>query len=100
MASFIDALYSSLNIHVSGAGPKRREPLECFRPIHQSYSRGDDSSQPSRSIASTLHASIPGGALRTIPSAAMKDGAAVVYDRDITTTWRLPNSMAAYEIYF
>jgi hypothetical protein len=35
-----------------------------------------------------------------MPSAAMKDGTAVVYYRDIVTTWRLPDSMAAYEIYF
>jgi hypothetical protein len=99
MAAF-DALYSNLNIHVSGAGPKRREPLECFRPVHQSYFRGDDANRSSRPIASAMHASIPGGTLRTIPSAAMKDGAAVVYDRDIVTTWRLAGSMAAYEIYF
>ena len=99
MAAF-DALYPSLNIHVSGAGPKRREPLECFRPVHQSYFRGHDANRSSQPIASAMHASIPGGTLRTIPSAAMKDGSAVVYDRDIVTTWRLPSSMAAYEIYF
>ena len=78
-------LHSRLDIHVPGAESKRKERLGCFRPIHQSYFRRDDVNQPSWPIASTLHASTPGGALRTVPSAALNGGAAVVYDRDIVT---------------
>ena len=78
-ASTADLLLSKLNIHVSGAsGPKREEPIECFRPIHQAYH----------------------SALRTVDSSVAKDGVAVVYDRDIVTTWRLPSSMSAYEVFF
>lgn len=100
MATAFNDLYSSLTVRVAGAGPRREEPLECFHPVHQSYTRENDPDQPSRSAASIINAYIPGGTPRTIPSSAMKDGAATVYDRDIVTTWRLPGAQAAHEIYF
>ena len=46
-------IYSSQNIHVTGARPKRREPLECFRPVQQSYFRGNDSNRPKQLVAFT-----------------------------------------------
>lgn len=83
---------------VTGAGPKRNEPIECFRPVHQAYSRPhNDRSLP---ITSTIRAQMPLGAMRTVDNAYSDDGTALVYDRDVVTTWRLPSSMAAYEVYF
>jgi hypothetical protein len=94
----MDSILPRLNIHVTGAGPKRNEPVECFRPVHQAYSRPHDRRPPP--IASTIRAQMPLGAMRTVPSAHSEDGTALVYDRDVVTTWRLSSSMAAYEVYF
>lgn len=96
-----DLLLSKLNIFVSGAtGPKRDEPLQCFWPVHHSYSRLAASANH-HPLAANLDQLIGGGSLRTAAvRPADNDSASLVYDRDIVTTWRLPNSMAAYEIYF
>lgn len=94
----MDSILPHLNIHVTGAGPKRNEPIECFRPVHQAYPRRHDSRSPP--IASAIRAQIPLGATRTVDNAYSDEGTALVYDRDVVTTWRLPSSMAAYEIYF
>jgi hypothetical protein len=47
-----------------------------------------------------MEAVVPGGVPRPIESSNAKDGYALVYDRDIVTTWRLPNIMSAYEVFF
>lgn len=91
-------LYSNLNISVSGLGPFRESPLDCYKPIHQSYYQPLSRRLPH--ITSPLDSHFPGGSLRTIDSSISPTGAAVVFDRDIVTTWRLPSPMAAYEIYF
>lgn len=103
--TLVDYLFSKTNIHVSGAcGPKRSSPLECFRPIHQSYHRPVTANQPA--IAKGLGECMPGGSLRKVKGnrkggeGGVDVGEAVVYDRDVVTTWRLPSSMAAYEIFF
>jgi len=38
--------------------------------------------------------------MRRMESARARNGSAVVFDRDVVTTWRLPSPMAAYEIFF
>ena len=94
----MNSIFPRLNIHVTGASPKRREPIECFRPVHQAYSQGHASISPP--IASTMRAQMPFGAMRAVDSAYSNDSTALVYDRDVITTWRLPSTMAAYEVYF
>lgn len=96
--SITDYLLSRLNIHVSGAcGPKRQNPLETFQPIHQPYQRS--ATPASRPIPASLGAD-PTGALRAVSSSAATDGLAYVLDKDMVSTWRLPNTMTAYEVFF
>jgi len=98
-ARLIDFLLSNVNIYVSGgSGPKREGPIECFRPVHQSYHHPHQPNQPP--IAFSITSAFPGGAMRSIESTASPTGSAIVFDRDLITTWRLPNAMAAYEIFF
>ena len=99
-------LLSKINIYVTGAcGPKRDGPLSCFQPVHQSYYRATPST--AMPVAQDLSRAFPGGSLRfLVPSpnanGDVNDGehSALVYDRDIISTWRLPDTMTAYEIYF
>ena len=85
--SVFDVLMSRLNIHVSGGtGPKRSEPIECFRPVHQAYER------PAHTDINPI-----GGSIRCLDT---KSHHAIVYDRDVVATWRMPSTMAAYEIFF
>ena len=94
-----ELLLSRLTIYVSGAcGPKREEPLQCFRPVHQSYYRPVNVQD--HPFAATLDRDLRGGSLRTVKNASNGEQESIVYDRDIVSTWRLPTSMAAYEIYF
>lgn len=90
-----DYLLSRVNIHVTGpAFPHREEPLQCYIPLHRSYSR---TSPPPPSWHRPL---IPGSSVRTVPSAEAKDGQAFVYDKDIVHIWRLDKTMQAYEVFF
>ena len=99
-------LLSKLNIYVTGAcGPKRDGPLSCFQPVHQSYYRATPST--AIPVAQDLSRAFPGGSLRFLvplpkanDDASAGEHAALVYDRDIISTWRLPDTMTAYEIYF
>ena len=89
---------SRLNIHVSGIGPKRIRPIDSFKSFHQAYPSSPRPNPPP--IESTIRASLPGGSIRTIKSSATCEGTALVYDRDVVTTWRLPSTMAAYDVFF
>jgi hypothetical protein len=94
----MDFIMQRVNIHVSGIGPKRIKPIDNFKPFHQAY---HSSPRPNPlPIESTIRASLPGGSVRTIKSGATYDGSAIVYDRDVVTTWRLPNTLAAYDVFF
>ncbi|SMR59902.1 unnamed protein product [Zymoseptoria tritici ST99CH_3D1] len=94
-----DFLLSKVDIQVSGAcSVSRTQPIECYYPFHRPYSaHGSKKHAP---IDMCMEAIVPGGVPRPVESAAAKDGYALVYDRDIVTTWRLPNVMAAYEVFF
>ncbi|KAK5166430.1 uncharacterized protein LTR77_007973 [Saxophila tyrrhenica] len=94
-----DFLLSSLNIHVSGgSGPYREGPIDVYVPFHQAYTRPPERSPPP--IAFSLANSFPGGSMRTVESTASPAGEGIVFDIDLITTWRLKNSMAAYEVFF
>ena len=94
----MDFFMPRLNIHVSGTGPKHIRPIDSFKPFHQAYSH---TARPNPlPIESTIRASLPGGSMRTIKSGATSDGTAIVYDRDVITTWRLPNTLASYDVFF
>jgi len=105
-----DLLLSTLTIHVSGAcGPHHVQPIECYYPVHHSY---QSDALACRTAAATAAGSGPGwppspsppanrnGGMRRLPSAKTPNGQALVYDRDIVTTWRLPSPLAAYEVFF
>lgn len=77
-SALIDHLLSHTSIRVS-AGADHSRPLELFYPKLRSY-------EP-----------FP---LRAVPSDAARDGYAVVQDKDIVATWRLPSAVAAYEVFF
>lgn len=48
-----------------------------------------------------MAAVMPGGAVaRPVRSAANESGYALVYDRDIVTTWRIPSPRVARDIFF
>ena len=99
-------LLSKINIYVTGAcGPKRDGPLSCFQPVHQSYYRATPPT--AMPVAQDLSRAFPGGSLRylvPLPNidndTHVREHSALVYDRDIISTWRLPDTMTAYEIYF
>lgn len=98
-----DLLVSKLDITISGAcGPHRTQPLECYYPDHRSYT--SDNSKKHAPIDLAMETVAPGGAPRLVDSAKgcayRNDHQALVYDRDIVTTWRLPSLMAAYEVFF
>lgn len=94
-----DCILSRVELNVSGAcGPARETPLDCFHPVHQAYS--NDISKKHAPIDVSMATIIPGGVPRPIESAACSQGHALVYDRDIITTWRLPDAMSAYQIFF
>lgn len=87
-----DFILSKLDIYPSGAcGPRRDAPIDCFKPIHQPYHH--ESHHDHAALASLMASTVPGSIPRAI-------GDAVVYDRDIVTTWRLPSCLAAYEVFF
>lgn len=102
VTNITELLLSKVNIYVTGAcGPKREEPIQCFRPVHQSYQR--PVTPLDHPIAVNLNQNLPGGSLRTLTNTSEGDQPsrpALVYDRDVICTWRLPTTMAAYEIYF
>jgi len=90
-----DFLLNNINISVSGAcGPLREQPIQCYYPTYQKYRNASAHPTLSTSIA------IPGGVPRAIDSMAAREGVAIVYDRDLLTTWRLPTPIAAYEVFF
>ncbi|KAK0309962.1 hypothetical protein LTR01_004160 [Friedmanniomyces endolithicus] len=84
----IDAwLLEQLNIHVySPCIPQRQEPLDCYTPSHVSYALR---CQEVPAIDGIMQATVPGAAPRQIER---EDGVAWVYDRDVVTTWRLPDA--------
>lgn len=99
LEAVFDYILAKLEIHVSGAcGPPRSQPIECFYPIHQAYNA--DSSNKHGPLDHCMSAAIPGAVPRPIKSAAASDGYGLVYDRDIITTWRLPSTLSAYDIFF
>lgn len=86
----IEWLLSKINIHVSGAcGPRREQPIECYYAMHQAYHQH---CTPSSSQSSSRP--------RCVPSSSTRGGTAIVFDKDIVSTWRLPNTMAAYEVFY
>lgn len=80
-------LLTHLSIHVTGPSfPHRSEPLKCYIPLHRSYPRDPGAPNAWR------------GAQRII---ADGERGAVVYDKDMATTWRLGGgTMRAYEVFF
>ncbi|KAI7359738.1 hypothetical protein KC354_g9265 [Hortaea werneckii] len=95
MAEIADLFLDAINITVSGAcGPLRESPIQCYYPTHQSYA---DEAKPRNSPPSNAPiCAIPGGVPRIVKSMLAKDGNAIVFDRDVVTTWRLPSPMAAH----
>lgn len=93
-----DYILSKISIQVSGAcGPERTQPIECFYPVHQAYR---DDVKKRGPLDHPIAAIIPGAVPRAVKSTAAATGRGLVYDRDICTTWRLPSTMAAYQIFF
>ncbi|KAI6910763.1 hypothetical protein D0869_14048 [Hortaea werneckii] len=94
MAEIADLFLDAINITVSGAcGPLRESPIQCYFPTHQSYA---DEAKPRNSPPPNAPTcAIPGGVPRIVKSVLAKDGSAIVFDRDVVTTWRLPSPMAA-----
>lgn len=102
MASPLESfLLTHLSIHVTGPSfPHRPEPLKCYHPLHRSYPRDPGAPNAWR------------GAPRIIAATTAQDngsgdngsgggGGAVVYDKDMVTTWRLGGgTMRAYEVFF
>lgn len=94
-----DYILSKIDIHVSGAcGPSRTQPIECFYPVHQAYSASV--SKKHAPIDDCMEDVVPGGVPRPVESLAAREGYGLVYDRDIVTTWRLPNTLTAYHVFF
>ncbi|KAK1821624.1 hypothetical protein LTR12_004018 [Friedmanniomyces endolithicus] len=80
-------ILEQLNIHVySPCIPQRHEPLDCYTPSHVGYAVR---CQEVPAIDGIMQAAVPGAAPRQIPR---EDGVAWVYDRDVVTTWRLPDA--------
>ncbi|KAK0346675.1 hypothetical protein LTR91_014249 [Friedmanniomyces endolithicus] len=87
-------ILEQLNIHVySPCIPQRQEPLDCYMPSHVGYALR---CQEVPAIDGIMQAAVPGAAPRQIQR---EDGVAWVYDRDVVTTWRLPDLRAAYEAF-
>ncbi|KAI7219919.1 hypothetical protein KC333_g2693 [Hortaea werneckii] len=95
MAEIADLFLDAINITVSGAcGPLRESPIQCYYPTHQSYA---DEAKPRNSPPPNAPTcAILGGVPRVVKSVLAKDGNAIVFDRDVVTTWRLPSPMAAH----
>ena len=94
-----DFLLSALNIHVSGAcGPHRTQPIDCFHPLHHNY-RITAPRKPT-SFDACMQTALPGGVARNVLSNATRTGQAIVYDRDLVVTWRLPDVLSAYHVFF
>lgn len=96
----VEEIFTRTDIYVSGAvGPQREAPIECFRPIHQAYNTPPRSAQavldPSDEPASPTSQST----LHMLQKRQGRKPASLVIDRDIVTTWRLPSTMAAYEVF-
>ena len=114
MTSLEDFLLEHINLHITGPAFQQLEkPLDCYTPVHNSYTRSTSSLNPPSTASllghirgaespalDNIQASIPGGSLRTVPSTAASNGHAVVYDRDVMTMWKLHGTMQAYEVYF
>ncbi|KAK1081909.1 hypothetical protein LTR33_004307 [Friedmanniomyces endolithicus] len=80
-------ILEQLNIHVySPCIPQRQEPLDCYMPSHVGYALR---CQDVPAIDGIMQAAVPGAAPRQIQRG---DGVAWVYDRDVVTTWRLPDA--------
>ena len=47
-----------------------------------------------------METAVPGGVARTMSTDATKTGQAIVYDRDLVTTWRLLDVLSAYQVFF
>ncbi|RMY18924.1 hypothetical protein D0867_05006 [Hortaea werneckii] len=95
MAEIADLFLDAINITVSGAcGPLRESPIQCYYPTHQSYA--DEAKPRTSPPGNPPVCAIPGGALRFVKSMLAKDGNAIVFDRDVVTTWRLPSPLAAH----
>ena len=96
----VEEIFTRTDIYVSGAvGPQREAPIECFRPIHQAYNTPPRSAQavldPSEDIVDLTSQST----LHMLQKRNSGERPSVVIDRDIVTTWRLPSTMAAYEVF-
>lgn len=84
-ATVIDHILSHLLIRVSTGTTIHAQPLDLFHPDLHNYHQ----------TATTTTAK-----LRAVPSAAARDGYAVVQDKDLLHLWRLPGTVAAYEVFF
>jgi hypothetical protein len=99
--SVTDFLFLNINIQVSGGcGPYRTEPNQCYHPFHRPY-RSGAVRRKSVPIDACMAAVMPGGAVpRAVVSDAVDSGQAVVYDRDIVSTWRIPSPRIAQQVFF
>jgi hypothetical protein len=77
-AAIVDRLLSHLTIQISGV-QTHSQPIELFYPQHRSY---------------------PHQSLRLVPSDSARDGHALVQDKDVMSIWKLPSTVAAYEVFF
>lgn len=97
--TLIDRLIPHLYFTATGLHTSQHQsPLEFFHPTIRRYNDHSPASPPD-SLPSA-QSSFRHPAMRAIPSAAAKDGYAVVQDWDIATTWRLPSVSSAYELLF
>jgi len=72
----VEFIFGRVNIELSGAcGPSRDAPYQCYYPVHQAYP------SPQRRIVTECEQST------------------MVLDKDIVSTWRLPDVPAACEVF-
>jgi hypothetical protein len=92
-----DFLNSRLDVYPTGAiGPARESPLQCYLPTHSSY-KGEQTRMYSTAHG-CMEAAFPRGVQRVQEEGSGRR--AIVFDRDIINTWRLPNVTAAYQVFF
>lgn len=102
----MDFLYQffSSRVHITASGssgptPRRSQPLDCWLPVHTRYNWANRSVDQ-KPIDAAMARAVPGSFPRTVDSLKAKGGKAVVYDRDIITTWRLPDTISGHEVFF
>lgn len=91
--SLHDFLLENTNVELFGAClPRRASFLDCFTPAYHTYPQRRPGPP---SCERVVQEAMPGASARYL-----EDEKAWVYDRDITTIWKLPTAGSAYEICF